>query len=252
MRSHVTRRLPFLPAKIFWFQYRKRYEVTCDLEKHFPNNVGFFVSIPQAVWGHMWPAVICLEPIASKGFNTASGMRSHVTSTWRFSSTRGLSFQYRKRYEVTCDKSNRIHVKDSSKVSIPQAVWGHMWRNDEKPEVEDAVVSIPQAVWGHMWQAHLCCGSINGNVVSIPQAVWGHMWLKKYGLKDTDLSGFNTASGMRSHVTSHRQCYGNLYWVVSIPQAVWGHMWLPTKWFAKKQAERFQYRKRYEVTCDKI
>ena len=45
------------------------------------------------------------------------------------------------------------------------------------------------------------------------------------GLLPESLLGFNTASGMRSHVTLER---GGLY----------------------KVTELFQYRKRYEVTCD--
>ena len=31
------------------FQYRKRYEITCDLEEEFPEDRCFNVSIPQAV-----------------------------------------------------------------------------------------------------------------------------------------------------------------------------------------------------------
>ena len=55
MRSHVTERKPMSPRAGMTFQYRKRYEVTCDLR---PGRIDLILEIP---------------------------------------------FQYRKRYEVTCD-----------------------------------------------------------------------------------------------------------------------------------------------------
>ena len=80
MRSHVTKRLWSKQGLWITFQYRKRYEVTCDPMK---------VSPVRSLMG---------------SFNTASGMRSHVTSgTSRTSTRKFLKFQYRKRYEVTCD-----------------------------------------------------------------------------------------------------------------------------------------------------
>ena len=84
MRSHVTN----LFHKLFWtvsrFQYRKRYEVTCDERK---------ISSRCAV----------------SGFNTASGMRSHVTASRGCRRIPQAGFQYRKRYEVTCDYQGRSH-----------------------------------------------------------------------------------------------------------------------------------------------
>ena len=72
------------------FQYRKRYEVTCDL----------IVSILILPW--------------IKGFNTASGMRSHVTIMKVYVvSQREHVFQYRKRYEVTCDRPTRGAPSDN-------------------------------------------------------------------------------------------------------------------------------------------
>ena len=64
------------------FQYRKRYEVTCD---HYSG--------------------VCDVAIV-EGFNTASGMRSHATHVNDKSIVAPKKrFQYRKRYEVTCDQS---------------------------------------------------------------------------------------------------------------------------------------------------
>ena len=80
------------------FQYRKRYEVTCDPD-------GVFERIRNAA-----------------GFNTASGMRSHVTSDTVYEKFYSLLFQYRKRYEVTCDVIFNLLRSSILIVSIPQAV----------------------------------------------------------------------------------------------------------------------------------
>ena len=62
------------------FQYRKRYEVTCDCKRLYS------------------------EYKEVRSFNTASGMRSHVTlEVEDVHSYLANGFQYRKRYEVTCD-----------------------------------------------------------------------------------------------------------------------------------------------------
>ena len=42
-------------------------------------------------------------PDAVTSFNTASGMRSHVTSNASSRTAWNSAFQYRKRYEITCD-----------------------------------------------------------------------------------------------------------------------------------------------------
>ena len=61
------------------FQYRKRYEITCDSTEKRGRR----------------------EEFAS--FNTASGMRSHVTHHPKKYQYTSYRFQYRKRYEITCD-----------------------------------------------------------------------------------------------------------------------------------------------------
>ena len=43
-------------------------------------------------------------------FNTASGMRSHVTEFNHDVELRLIGFQYRKRYEVTCDMKNSLEL----------------------------------------------------------------------------------------------------------------------------------------------
>ena len=79
MRSHVTSRSRTSEYPSSWFQYRKRYEVTCDAKEKAPENISL------------------------SGFNTASGMRSHVTMEETTLKQNKMRFQYRKRYEVTCD-----------------------------------------------------------------------------------------------------------------------------------------------------
>ena len=161
------------------FQYRKRYEITCDNAKKAASIESFSVSIPQAVWDHMWLShmidailddkfqyrkryeITCDHEAHQRNqdpqgrFNTASGMRSHVTLGRREAERLLAAFQYRKRYEITCDSTFEVRVFRGWRVSIPQAVWDHMWLVDE-----------------------------NGK------------WVKG--------SSFNTASGMRSHVTRIR------------------------------------------------
>ena len=98
MRSHVTYRARIVEQSSEAFQYRKRYEITCDLTGEYEQTPSFF------------------------GFNTASGMRSHVTAVCLDISVVRLAFQYRKRYEITCDQVANPSACKVSPVSIPQAV----------------------------------------------------------------------------------------------------------------------------------
>ena len=81
-----------------WFQYRKRYEITCD-------------SIP-----------LRSMELEECSFNTASGMRSHVTTESNAVTEYTKAFQYRKRYEITCDNLLLVLLEELQVVSIPQAV----------------------------------------------------------------------------------------------------------------------------------
>ena len=148
MRSHVTSVKPCaLTASAVAFQYRKRYEVTCDVyvftEEDF--EVGGFqyrkryeVTCDKAAAceNPRFPAfqyrkryeVTCdvcdvtIVEVAPPRFNTASGMRSHVTSRRRGATPSRSAFQYRKRYEVTCDVNLSKNICICCDVSIPQAV----------------------------------------------------------------------------------------------------------------------------------
>ena len=64
---------------LFCVTNRKRYEVTCDGGLRHP------------------------QPHVAESFNTASGMRSHVTEERNDLEGDRVWFQYRKRYEITCD-----------------------------------------------------------------------------------------------------------------------------------------------------
>ena len=104
------------------FQYRKRYEVTCDR--------------PMRRWEHS----------GSHRFNTASGMRSHATTLSARTRRRRRKFQYRKRYEVTCD-----FVKE--KANGKEEMFQYRKRYEVTCDVAIGIavgvaigVSIPQAV----------------------------------------------------------------------------------------------------------
>ena len=74
MRSHVTEKKPIGSLAYCAFQYRKRYEITCD-------------------------------GLAAGGLRLAAN-----------------GFQYRKRYEITCDGMEGSFSDRGVVVSIPQAV----------------------------------------------------------------------------------------------------------------------------------
>ena len=104
------------------FQYRKRYEVTCDkqldqlkeLAKMFQYRKRYEVTCDTNEAREYGP-----DP---DRFNTASGMRSHVTAPHQYPEHSSLEFQYRKRYEVTCDAIPTSPMRNTEDVSIPQAV----------------------------------------------------------------------------------------------------------------------------------
>ena len=111
------------------------------------------------------------------------------------------SFQYRKRYEITCDLNDAVNtVLSGSSFNTASGMRSHVTNK-------------------------VCSG-------------------KRFRI------GFNTASGMRSHVTSRHAYYANLSPEVSIPQAVWDHMWHEDRYRSCHRSCKFQYRKRYEITCD--
>ena len=79
------------------FQYRKRYEVTCDRAP--PSDKG---GRRQFQYRKRYE-VTC--------DSYASGVNGAV-----------VGFQYRKRYEVTCDEVRQYLIRALLRVSIPQAV----------------------------------------------------------------------------------------------------------------------------------
>ena len=160
------------------------------------------VSIPQAVWDHMWRCrtTPLFVPLKS-GFNTASGMRSHVTCRSASRSPANTTFQYRKRYEITCDSIVPPLPNDISQVSIPQAVWDHMWL---LLTLSTRYLSLS---FQYRKRYEITCDYRLGWIVA------GDSWFqyrKRYEITCDEISShsytqslisFNTASGMRSHVT---------------------------------------------------
>ena len=103
MRSHVTAE-PLQPTKAdIAFQYRKRYEVTCDIKIADEERAAALFQYRKRY------EVTCdsrpRNPRSGTNccFNTASGMRSHATPSGFMATYASMEFQYRKRYEVTCD-----------------------------------------------------------------------------------------------------------------------------------------------------
>ena len=93
MRSHATAIKEEAARRIARFQYRKRYEVTCDPARQTTKQ--------QLGWSFQYRKryeVTCdlgaSSEIADKigRFNTASGMRSHATMGWRVGKTSLPSF----------------------------------------------------------------------------------------------------------------------------------------------------------------
>ena len=138
------------------------------------QGAGQVVSIPQAVWDHMWPKDFSSGNIVD---SFQYRKRYEITCDTLRAPRRApaVTFQYRKRYEITCDLKTVTSSSLSIRVSIPQAVWDHMWREDYQPSEQFLEVSIPQAVWDHMWLQYKRLHD-GRDKVSIPQAVWDHMW----------------------------------------------------------------------------
>ena len=89
MRSHVTGREYHIKQSPAWFQYRKRYEITCDTT--------------SLHWQLSWRKFQY-----RKRYEITCDVYLFVGKSCRF------MFQYRKRYEITCDSRSR---KDSSAMS---------------------------------------------------------------------------------------------------------------------------------------
>ena len=97
MRSHVTSTPLTSKARFCLFQYRKRYEVTCDM---------ILTLIKDLIYRFQYRK------------------RYEVTCDMILTLIKDLiyRFQYRKRYEVTCDTCIRLDGEKMRHVSIPQAV----------------------------------------------------------------------------------------------------------------------------------
>ena len=81
MRSHVTYRARIVEQSSEAFQYRKRYEITCDLTGEYEQTPSFFgFNTASGMRSHVTAVRKEQQIKEKKGFNTASGMRSHVTT----------------------------------------------------------------------------------------------------------------------------------------------------------------------------
>ena len=113
------------------FQYRKRYEVTCDRAEG-----GLMDRVLEAFQYRKRYEVTC-DTVESRGkrrwrksFNTASGMRSHVTGPLEPPGAPPDGFQYRKRYEVTCDLSGSLRLRHTTRCfNTASGMRSHVTRN---------------------------------------------------------------------------------------------------------------------------
>ena len=87
------------------FQYRKRYEITCDLIVDSIISINHLMFQYRKRYEITWDLMRGLPGTGKSSFNTASGMRSHVTCKSDEERAESDAFQYRKRYEITCDQS---------------------------------------------------------------------------------------------------------------------------------------------------
>ena len=67
---------------VFVFQYRKRYEITCDKKALHGEIVHYKFQYRKRyeITCDANPEAVTVTP--DESFNTASGMRSHVTGIW--------------------------------------------------------------------------------------------------------------------------------------------------------------------------
>ena len=82
------------------------------------------------------------------GFNTASGMRSHVTRILvKTIVAPPLTFQYRKRYEITCDdESAKMQQRGWRSFNTASGMRSHVTVPMSRIATMSMPVSIPQAV----------------------------------------------------------------------------------------------------------
>ena len=104
MRSHVTLGVATgVSCHKSSFQYRKRYEITCDVDQTALSKATSAFQYRKRYEITCDTCAISARMTTTTGFNTASGMRSHVTKASEKCGVPGKGFQYRKRYEITCD-----------------------------------------------------------------------------------------------------------------------------------------------------
>ena len=90
---------------------------------------------------------VTFKGLSGMSFNTASGMRSHVTHECRLEATCFCRFQYRKRYEVTCDNGPQILIfSKTSCFNTASGMRSHVTFRRVFLQWASSVVSIPQAV----------------------------------------------------------------------------------------------------------
>ena len=152
-------------------------------------------------------------------FNTASGMRTHVTRGYRAALQGKAGFQYRKRYEDTCD-SLRTRRRGVS--------WTFQYRKRYEDTCDKKIKDMYRKYFTFQYRKRYE-DTCDKGMRSSPIFPTLFQYRKRYedtcdkrklGLMKLLIVSFNTASGMRTHVTRlEAACICGCH-RVSIPQAV--------------------------------
>ena len=114
MRSHVTQ-------SILWRRYTIcSFNTASGMRSHVTFRHGIDglrrrrFNTASGMRSHVTCKVGAHQRTEGRSFNTASGMRSHVTTPMSGTALNLYKFQYRKRYEVTCDLLMKTFMLRSS------------------------------------------------------------------------------------------------------------------------------------------
>ena len=159
-------------------------------------------------------------------FNTANGMRSHVTPKQVRGSNSTSTFQYRKRYEITCDAGRRVHLHGRAhSFNTASGMRSHVtWLARRKKEDfflfqyrkrYEITCDTGRGRYGNNYSVlfqyrkryEITCDHVSTDLI---QVSYLFQYRKRYEITCDELraaraaskdASFNTASGMRSHVT---------------------------------------------------
>ena len=212
--------------KFNWFQYRKRYEVTCD---EYPRDMY----------------EVCR-------FRFQYRKRYEVTCDWVTVIRTYLDdgFQYRKRYEVTCDTARAVaRTFRRVRFNTASGMRSHATGRKSPSGLRFYRFNTASGMRSHATCSKWATPQSSSLGFNTASGMRSHATPSRVQTRGP-LSRFNTASGMRSHVTGCESVEaGTCNAGFNTASGMRSHVTI--KCFSEKEeAKEFQYRKRYEVTCD--